>query len=90
MTTTLFKETDLEPMDGVDETPDPNPLPISSTQREKDLQLWHEWNKDRSNKRATSNLLSAMAGPIGKEVTRVSGSLPRGVLEGAAKRWIVT
>lgn len=89
MTTTLFKETDLEPMDGVDETPDPNPLPISSTQREKDLQLWHEWNKDRSNKRATSNLLSAMAGPIGKEVTRVSGSLPRGVLEGAAKRWAI-
>jgi hypothetical protein len=82
----------LPPEMGDEEFPDLDMTPveevITPTRREKDLELWHTWNNDKKPKHLVP-LLAALKGTMQKEVNRAAGSLPKHVLDAAAKKWAV-
>lgn len=84
LTPELLAEMESE---GVDMTP-VEVDPVALSRKDQDLALWKKW-KATGKKSDLATILQAMNGVIQKEVNRASGSLPKAVLEGAAKRWAV-
>ena len=79
----------LPPEMGEEEFPDLDMTPveevITSTRREKDLELWHTWNNDKKPKHLVP-LLAALKGTNQKEVNRAAGPWPKHVVGAAAKQ----
>lgn len=73
--------------EGIDMTP-VDAGPISQSRKDQDLALWMKW-KETGSKSDMSAILNAMNGVIQKEVNRASGSIPKSVLEGSAKKWTI-